>query len=60
MRDAPQGVINLHDPVYRDTADIPAFEWLAIRFVTNNPGAWLMHCHMQYHLLVGFQDPNSH
>ncbi|KUL88246.1 hypothetical protein ZTR_05057 [Talaromyces verruculosus] len=54
VRDAPQGVINLHDPMYRDTADIPASGWLAIRFVTDNPGAWLMHCHMQYHLLSGF------
>lgn len=58
--DVPQGVLNLHNPVYRDTADIPASGWLAIRFVTDNPGVWLMHCHMQWHLMVVFQDPNSH
>lgn len=52
--DVPQGVLNLHNPVYRDTADIPASGWLAIRFVTDNPGAWLMHCHMQWHLMSGF------
>ncbi|KAJ5240047.1 Cupredoxin [Penicillium chermesinum] len=37
--DVPQGVLNLHNPVYRDTADIPASGWLAIRFVTDNPGS---------------------
>ncbi|KAH8705516.1 Cupredoxin [Talaromyces proteolyticus] len=52
--DAPQGMIDLHNPMYRDTADIPASGWLAIRFVTDNPGTWLLHCHMQWHLLSGF------
>lgn len=27
--------------------------WLTIRFRANNPGVWLMHCHMEWHAHSG-------
>jgi FtsP/CotA-like multicopper oxidase with cupredoxin domain len=38
--------LNLQNPPRRDTANMPAAGWLVIAFETDNPGAWLMHCHI--------------
>jgi len=27
--------------------------WLKIRFVANNPGTWLFHCHVDWHVEMG-------
>jgi len=35
---------NLKDPVDRNTAWLLEGGWTAIRFRTDNPGIWLMHC----------------
>ena len=36
---------------------VPGFKrdkgWLHIRFVADNPGVWLFHCHTAWHLLFG-------
>ncbi|KAF1931350.1 multicopper oxidase [Didymella exigua CBS 183.55] len=48
---------NLVNPSYRDgfvtppSADKPT--WLAVRYKVENPGAWLLHCHIQSHLNGG-------
>lgn len=47
---------NLIDPVVRDTVNVPDTGlggWVAIRFVANNPGAWLFHCHILTHAVAG-------
>ncbi|KAK3206134.1 hypothetical protein Dsin_020180 [Dipteronia sinensis] len=44
---------NLVDPVERNTVGIPSGGWVAIRFVADNPGAWLMHCHIETHMSWG-------
>lgn len=36
--------------LYRDTLTINAFSHAIIRFVTDNPGIWMMHCHNDWHL----------
>lgn len=38
--------LQYNNPPRRDTAILPAGGWLALAFATNNPGAWLMHCHI--------------
>ena len=38
----------------RDTALLPAGGHLVIAFRTDNPGAWLLHCHVGWHLEQGF------
>jgi len=53
VTDAPRSSINLQDPPFRDTAELPPSGWLVIRYVTDNPGAWLLHCHLQWHLVSG-------
>ncbi|KAM0704513.1 hypothetical protein Q7P35_008747 [Cladosporium inversicolor] len=45
--------LNWENPVRRDTATLPASGWLAIAFSSNNPGAWLMHCHIAWHIGEG-------
>jgi hypothetical protein len=32
---------------------LPAGGWLVIAFETNNPGAWLLHCHIAWHVGEG-------
>lgn len=37
----------------RDTAVLAGNGWLLLAFKTNNPGAWLMHCHIGWHVDEG-------
>ncbi|GAM85422.1 hypothetical protein ANO11243_034290 [Dothideomycetidae sp. 11243] len=41
------------NPPRRDTAMLPAGGWLVIAFETDNPGAWIMHCHISWHASEG-------
>ncbi|KAF2449303.1 multicopper oxidase [Karstenula rhodostoma CBS 690.94] len=41
------------NPTRRDVALLPGGGWLAIAFPTDNPGAWLMHCHIAWHVSDG-------
>jgi FtsP/CotA-like multicopper oxidase with cupredoxin domain len=38
----------------RDTALLPAGGHLVLAFHTDNPGVWLLHCHVGWHLEQGF------
>jgi len=48
---------NLVDPPRRDTfATLPALTdqaWMVVRYQVTNPGAWLLHCHIQNHMMGG-------
>ncbi|RDX99423.1 Laccase-2, partial [Mucuna pruriens] len=46
---------NLVDPVERNTVGVPSAGWVAIRFLADNPGVWLMHCHFDVHLSWGLR-----
>lgn len=46
-------VPNLENPPRRDTADCPIGGYLWIAFQIDNPGAWLMHCHIAWHASDG-------
>ncbi|KAH0663389.1 hypothetical protein KY290_029313 [Solanum tuberosum] len=46
---------NLVDPVERNTVGVPSSGWVAIRFLADNPGVWLMHCHFDVHLSWGLR-----
>jgi iron transport multicopper oxidase len=53
---------NVQNPVYRDTLAVQQYGYALIRFVSNNPGAWickkppiihadlLVHCHISWHV----------
>ncbi|GKT47435.1 laccase abr2 [Colletotrichum spaethianum] len=51
----PPGSFNFKDPSYLDTfttpdiaGDAPAV-WTVVRYKADNPGTWLLHCHVQTH-----------
>ncbi|KAF8860413.1 laccase precursor [Acephala macrosclerotiorum] len=46
--------LNLNNPPRRDTAILPGTGFLVIGFYTDNPGTWLMHCHVLWHASQGF------
>jgi FtsP/CotA-like multicopper oxidase with cupredoxin domain len=46
--------LNLDNPPRRDVAMLPASGYLVMAFKTDNPGAWLMHCHIGWHTSEGF------
>ncbi|KAK6080914.1 Laccase-2-like protein 4 [Seiridium cupressi] len=46
--------LNMDNPPRRDVAMLPSGGYLAVAFFTDNPGAWLMHCHIGWHTSEGF------
>lgn len=42
------------NPPRRDTAMLPASGYLVMGFPADNPGAWIMHCHIGWHTSMGF------
>ena len=56
----PQEVLNrasngrlLSSVIRKDTVIIPSYGYVVIAFQANNPGFWIMHCHIEEHLLGG-------
>ncbi|GAB7347924.1 hypothetical protein MBLNU459_g5439t1 [Dothideomycetes sp. NU459] len=45
--------VNLSNPTRRDVATLPASGYLVLAFQTDNPGVWLMHCHIGWHTEMG-------
>ncbi|KAI1446379.1 multicopper oxidase-domain-containing protein [Annulohypoxylon stygium] len=44
---------NLENPLRRDTVTVPANNHVVIRFATDNPGVWALHCHVAWHVEGG-------
>ncbi|KAJ6394758.1 hypothetical protein OIU77_023872 [Salix suchowensis] len=44
---------NLVDPPEETTVGVPHNGWAAIRFRADNPGVWLLHCHIERHVIWG-------
>lgn len=44
----------LNNPPRRDTEMLPALGYVLIAFQSDNPGAWLLHCHIAWHQSTGF------
>ncbi|CAN7113401.1 laccase-9 [Brassica rapa] len=51
IRDARK--LNLVNPQMHNTVGVPPGGWVVLRFIANNPGAWMFHCHMDAHLPYG-------
>ncbi|PCH36517.1 multicopper oxidase [Wolfiporia cocos MD-104 SS10] len=56
VRSAGNSSYNYENPVLRDTVSIGSSttDNVTIRFDTNNPGPWFLHCHIDFHLAAGF------
>ncbi|PVH70990.1 multicopper oxidase [Cadophora sp. DSE1049] len=52
--DASTVSLTLDNPPRRDVAMLPSSGYLVMAFETDNPGAWLMHCHIGWHTSEGF------
>lgn len=44
---------NFNRPPLKDTVTVPDGGYTIIRFKADNPGYWLMHCHIEFHAEVG-------
>jgi hypothetical protein len=54
MFDMETSTVNLENPPRRDVATLPGNGHLAIAFKKDNPGSWLFHCHIAWHVSEGF------
>lgn len=45
--------LNNTNPLRRDTILIPAYSYMVLRYVTDNPGLWAFHCHIAWHMAAG-------
>ncbi|KAK4652378.1 hypothetical protein QC762_610630 [Podospora pseudocomata] len=46
--------LDLESPPRRDTFNLPQSGYVVLAFQTDNPGSWLLHCHIQWHIHQGF------
>jgi hypothetical protein len=51
--DPSTAVSKFNNPARRDTALLLAGGYLLVAFQTDNPGAWLVHCHIGFHTVGG-------
>ncbi|KAK0231518.1 laccase lcc5 [Armillaria fumosa] len=55
VRVAGSDTYNYDNPVRRDTVSLGvAGDNVTIRWTTDNPGPWILHCHIDWHLELGF------
>ena len=55
VRSAGTSDYNFVNPVQRDTVSTGTTgDNVTIRFTTDNPGPWFLHCHIDFHLEAGF------
>ena len=46
-------LLQFENPVRRDVAQMPGNGWVVFAFRTDNPGCWLLHCHIGWHVSQG-------
>ncbi|KAK6074337.1 multicopper oxidase [Seiridium cupressi] len=51
---ADGNALNTVNPPRRDVAMLPASGYLVLAYQADNPGVWLMHCHIGWHTSEGF------
>ena len=45
--------LNLKNPPQKDTLMLPAGAYAVLRFRSDNPGKWFLHCHIEFHSMQG-------
>lgn len=45
--------LNLVDPLRKDTVSVPRRGYVVLRFLADNPGIWMFHCHVLFHMASG-------
>ncbi|KAK9512202.1 hypothetical protein O3M35_000672 [Rhynocoris fuscipes] len=54
-RRVDSGLVNNPRAAMKDSISVPSGGYIIIRFIANNPGFWLLHCHFLYHLDTGME-----
>ncbi|KAJ6442213.1 Multicopper oxidase family protein [Purpureocillium lavendulum] len=49
----PPSGLNLKNPVIKDTIGVPRRGHVVVRLTADNPGLWMLHCHMLVHMGTG-------
>jgi FtsP/CotA-like multicopper oxidase with cupredoxin domain len=45
--------LKFNNPTRRDVTMLPGNGWIVVAFRSDNPGAWLFHCHIAWHVSQG-------
>nr|XP_019548835.2 laccase-2-like [Aedes albopictus] len=53
LRQSMQRIRMTTMPPKKDTVSVPSKGYTRVRFLADNPGFWLMHCHYEWHTAVG-------
>ena len=53
VRDRTENGRVVSSAIRKDTVIIPSGGYVVVAFQANNPGYWIMHCHIELHLLQG-------
>jgi len=48
-----RSLLNFENPQYADTLTVGKEGWVYLRFITDNPGLWPIHCHISWHEYMG-------
>jgi len=46
-------------PIQKDTLMVPVGAYAVIRFKSDNPGKWFLHCHIEFHSMQGEMKQNK-
>ena len=46
----PMYELKSDNPMRRDTVVLPAYSFVVLRFITDNPGLWAFHCHIAWYV----------
>jgi FtsP/CotA-like multicopper oxidase with cupredoxin domain len=52
--DGTSNGLNFNNPIRRDTINLQTGGYILLAFPADNPGMWLMHCHIAWHASQGF------
>ncbi|CAG8707648.1 14748_t:CDS:2, partial [Acaulospora morrowiae] len=44
---------NFDDPPFRDIITLKELSLSVIRYYADNPGVWMLHCHIEWHIELG-------
>jgi hypothetical protein len=44
---------NFMKPPIKDSVTVPVGGYSVLRFIADNPGVWLFHCHLEFHSTIG-------
>lgn len=53
LASGPPSPLNMDNPPAKDTVSVPRRGHVVLRVLADNPGLWVLHCHMMVHMGTG-------